>query len=207
MVTALCGGIGVTYFNVRSNQPGTYNASLSTGFRVSTEVWFWGSCLTDILNTASLCTLLRTKVVGFNSRTDGVLKSVMKLAVETASYTAFVALIAAITSAATDPLSPYSGDIIYTFWLPLPSLYCLSLFRTLAARDQLRKDISCSPPLVTRNSSRGRQSARPTRSPNGHLPSSDLGSNYLNVLIDVTVSQQVTSEAEKTSTTAKGYPI
>ena len=47
----------------------------------------------DITNTVTLCVLLRMRVKGFGAETDGIVKAVMVLAVETASYTSVFALI------------------------------------------------------------------------------------------------------------------
>ena len=56
-------------------------------------MWLWGSAFVDILITASLCVLLKSRIVGFNASTDGVLQQLIKLAVETALYTSVCAFL------------------------------------------------------------------------------------------------------------------
>ncbi|KAI5475503.1 hypothetical protein MNV49_001317 [Pseudohyphozyma bogoriensis] len=106
-------------------------------FRISFSLWLMTSAFIDVVNSATLCYLLKKTVAGFNSRTDGVLNQMIKLAIETGSYTAIIAVIGAILDLTLDLNSYYVGGVPYVFFTPLPSLYTLSLFTTLGSRDRL----------------------------------------------------------------------
>ena len=46
----------------------------------------------DLLNSATLCVLLWTRVKNFNDNSDGILKQMIALAIETAAYTTILAI-------------------------------------------------------------------------------------------------------------------
>ncbi|SCZ99472.1 BZ3500_MvSof-1268-A1-R1_Chr3-1g06027 [Microbotryum saponariae] len=102
------------------------------------RLWLWCCCIMDVLLTVTLSLLLYKRIVGFNSGTDSMLRSVIILSIETASYTATFALIAAILS------DSFSDDSLLTnstgaFYQPLSSFYLISFIVTLASRQGLRE--------------------------------------------------------------------
>ncbi|SCV71149.1 BQ2448_2737 [Microbotryum intermedium] len=102
------------------------------------SLWLWGCCIIDVLITVTLSVLLYKRIVGFNSGTDSMLRSVIILSIETASYTATFALIAAILS------NSFSDDSLLTnstgaFFQPLSSFYLISFLVTLTSRQGLRE--------------------------------------------------------------------
>lgn len=138
IVAAFAGSLGITYLNFcyADGLGGNYYARF---YEITNAIWLWSACLVDILNSATLCYLLKTHVVGFNEATDSLLLQIIKLSVETASYTALVAFSAAVVSASVNNDSFQTADLNYIFWVPLPSLYTLSFLTTLASRDRLAR--------------------------------------------------------------------
>lgn len=100
---------------------------------------------------------------GFNTSTDSMISALIRVALRTASYTAFVALTGAIISSIIPSknssvfLSVYLDsppdslayrvnltNLSAVFFLPLPTLYSLSLFTTLSSRETVRTQLSNS---------------------------------------------------------------
>ncbi|KAI5479838.1 hypothetical protein MNV49_002650 [Pseudohyphozyma bogoriensis] len=144
MVVCLGGAIGVTVTSFNLLEKGYYDG-LNLMFAATGGLWLWGSAVVDVTNTATLCYLLQSRVQGFNERTDGVLRKLIRLAIETGSYTAFVAVLGAIFSDALDGSSWKQANINYICWISLPSLYTLSLFTTLSSRDRLTTELHAPP--------------------------------------------------------------
>ncbi|KAI5481615.1 hypothetical protein MNV49_002841 [Pseudohyphozyma bogoriensis] len=135
----LCGLIGswcylILSFMLRANM---LEKALPMSFPVATGMWLWGSAFVDVLITVSLCVLLNKRIIGYNSSTDGVLRKIMRLAIETASYTAIAATIGAILSYAF-PADSLNANSSAAFWLPLSSFYALALLITLGSRSKIR---------------------------------------------------------------------
>ncbi|KDE07490.1 hypothetical protein MVLG_02165 [Microbotryum lychnidis-dioicae p1A1 Lamole] len=107
-------------------------------FTLANGLWLWCCCIIDVLLTVTLSLLLYKRIAGFNSGTDSMLHSVIILSIETASYTATFAMIAAILS---DSFSDDSLLINSTgaFYQPLSSFYLISFLVTLASRQGLRE--------------------------------------------------------------------
>ncbi|KAI5475078.1 hypothetical protein MNV49_001954 [Pseudohyphozyma bogoriensis] len=138
MLLAFAGAIGTVVGNFDYvDSPGQIDVSLDKLYKLVYSFWLYASASVDVINSATLCYLLKKRVANFNQRTDGVLRSLMKLAIETGSYTSIIALTGAVATGELDLMSYYEGDILYIFWMPLPALYSLSLFTTLHSRDRL----------------------------------------------------------------------
>ncbi|KAI5478538.1 hypothetical protein MNV49_005067 [Pseudohyphozyma bogoriensis] len=96
--------------------------------------WLWLTAVIDILISVSLLWTLWGHISGFNRATDSVLKKIILLGAQTASYTSVLAIVAVKTS------SP--------FWIPMAPLYALAYLTTLSARPLLRRELHPSnPPL------------------------------------------------------------
>lgn len=65
------------------------------------QMWLWSCAFTDVFITFSLTIALRKRIAGFNSSTDSVLRKLIFVAVETASYTAVFALLGGETLCAS----------------------------------------------------------------------------------------------------------
>ena len=94
--------------------------------------------LLDVTITITLCILTIRRIEGFNDKMDSVLARLARLSVETALPTALIATAGAVVSSSFPTNNLLTLCIPFAFWLPLPSLYAISLFATLSARDRLR---------------------------------------------------------------------
>ncbi|KAL8278110.1 hypothetical protein RQP46_009434 [Phenoliferia psychrophenolica] len=47
--------------------------------QMASAIWLWASAFVDVVNSGTLCVLLRNRVAGFNSNTDGVIKELIRL--------------------------------------------------------------------------------------------------------------------------------
>ncbi|KAI5475510.1 hypothetical protein MNV49_001324 [Pseudohyphozyma bogoriensis] len=86
-------------------------------YAASQTVWLIASACVDVINSATLCYLLKKRVVGFSEKTDTMLRSLIKLTIETGSYTTIVALIGAALDFTIDLNSYYLAGIPIVFWL------------------------------------------------------------------------------------------
>ncbi|KAL8278124.1 hypothetical protein RQP46_009448 [Phenoliferia psychrophenolica] len=130
---------------------GTIENALPITFPICSGIWLWCSAFVDITNTATLCILLRRRVKGWSSETDNMVKSIVVLAVETAMYTSLFALIGAVLSISWHPSTDLTADYPAAFWIPLPSLYAVSLFTTMTSRDKMQNQMSTSQGSQQRN--------------------------------------------------------
>ncbi|KAI5477601.1 hypothetical protein MNV49_006088 [Pseudohyphozyma bogoriensis] len=113
------------------------------------ELWLWTSAFVDVANSGTLWVLLKLRVANFNTRTDGAIKKLMKLAIETGSYTALFATLGAILSLSVNPNSVYVSGVNNTFWLFLPSLYTINLLTTLDSSDRIADSMTGTRTLNT----------------------------------------------------------
>ncbi|KAI5474625.1 GTPase activating protein [Pseudohyphozyma bogoriensis] len=91
-------------------------------FNTMASLWLWCSFAADTGISVTLWFLFRSNVAGFNQSMDSVLLKLARLAIQSGSYTAITALLAA---AFTDGfMSDYTVAIPYVFL----SLYTISLF-------------------------------------------------------------------------------
>ncbi|GAA5822291.1 hypothetical protein JCM11251_006291 [Rhodosporidiobolus azoricus] len=96
-------------------------------------IWLWSAAVADIGVTVVLCVVLRKRIAGFNETTDRKLRALCWLAVQSASYTAFLALGGAISAYAT-PNNVLVSSVPFAFWYLLPSCYVLALITALCSR-------------------------------------------------------------------------
>lgn len=100
-------------------------------------MWTWASAAVDMMNTTALVMLLKAKILGFNARTDGVIKRWIELAFVTVLPTTVLAVTGAALSFAFPDGHPAANTPL-AFWEVMPSLYASSLISTLAAREKIR---------------------------------------------------------------------
>ncbi|KAM0753932.1 hypothetical protein T439DRAFT_322819 [Meredithblackwellia eburnea MCA 4105] len=118
---------------------GKLDSALPMDFPVATGMWLWGCAFVDVLISASLCVLLSKRIVGFNQSTDNILRRLISLALQTASYTAVCALMGAILSYAF-PADSLNANSSAAFWIPLTSLYAFAFITTLNSRARIRDE-------------------------------------------------------------------
>ncbi|GAA5842047.1 hypothetical protein JCM11251_001997 [Rhodosporidiobolus azoricus] len=99
----------------------------------ATAFWLWTSAVIDLAISLTLSLSLKQRIAGFNAKTDTVLRKLIIGALQTASYTTFLAILAASTSVAYGDLHPFSR-VPFAFIYPLPPCYAISLYTTLATR-------------------------------------------------------------------------
>lgn len=65
----------------------------------------------------ALAYTLHQRIAGFNKRTDGLLKKLIVISLQTAAYTSVFAIVgAALSSAHERSQSIYTSTIAFTFW-------------------------------------------------------------------------------------------
>lgn len=119
----------------------TYNQAVA--------IWTWSSAAVDIAITLSLFLTLRKHIAGFNQEMDSILVKLMRLGLWTALPSTCLALAAAIASLTLKTHNVLTCSITAAFFLPLPSLYCLSLIKTLSYRENLATHSGFNPPPTT----------------------------------------------------------
>ncbi|KAK4048720.1 hypothetical protein OIO90_005713 [Microbotryomycetes sp. JL221] len=125
-------------FLYRANKP--FPPGLDYSMAIGT--WLWASAFVDLMITVSLAVVLRSRIMHFNASTDTLLRRLIKLAVQTASYTAILATCGA---ALAFSFSSDSENSIYTnaagsFYQPLSSCYLISLLVTLSFRNKAAQE-------------------------------------------------------------------
>ncbi|KAM0750191.1 hypothetical protein T439DRAFT_326148 [Meredithblackwellia eburnea MCA 4105] len=101
--------------------------------------WLWCSCGADICVTTALCILLVQRMGGFRAQTDLVLRKLVWLTVETASYTTVLAIVGALTAVICQKVEV--ADVTNAFYGPLPSLYSIALIVSLDSRGRLGEEM------------------------------------------------------------------
>ncbi|GAA6031328.1 hypothetical protein JCM8097_005604 [Rhodosporidiobolus ruineniae] len=112
-------------------------------------IWLWLAAITDVSITILLIVVLRKRIAGFNASTDQKLRALSWLAVQSASYTAFFALTAAILAYATPPDDLRYTSLPFAAWYNLTSSYVLSLLTALCSRLILGGGTSRGAPTLT----------------------------------------------------------
>lgn len=113
-----------------------FPTTLFCNLAVATGLWLVAGAVVDIQISAALVVQLLKRIRGFSSNTDSTLRKLIRISLSSASFTAITALIAAILNFGISTDSLYFNTAI-SFFVPLPSLYALSLFSNLNARDKL----------------------------------------------------------------------
>ncbi|GAA6004121.1 Esc8p [Rhodotorula paludigena] len=105
-------------------------------------IWQWASAAADLLVSLALAYTLHQRIAGFNKRTDGLLKKLIVISLQTAAYTSVFAIVgAALSSAHERSQSIYTSTIAFTFWLPLAPLHAISLRTTLSTRRVIQNEL------------------------------------------------------------------
>ncbi|KAL8276374.1 hypothetical protein RQP46_011219 [Phenoliferia psychrophenolica] len=86
-------------------------------------IWLWLSAAVDISISVSLYLVIRKLIAGLNPSTDTTIVSLIRLSVETASYTSLVAIGGALMSVVFPENRLSAANILYAFTFPLPSLF------------------------------------------------------------------------------------
>ncbi|KAM0752665.1 hypothetical protein T439DRAFT_323281 [Meredithblackwellia eburnea MCA 4105] len=133
--------IFLTYFSVAYHD-GNYNAAIGKlGLTQALYLWMWFAAGADSIITASYITIIIRKMKGQSDTARSITKLIIKGAIQSASYTAILALATAISTQVTANGGPMVYIIPYAFWLPLSSLYALSLFATFTIGDRVTEKI------------------------------------------------------------------
>ncbi|GAA5860029.1 hypothetical protein JCM8547_003064 [Rhodosporidiobolus lusitaniae] len=103
-------------------------------FNIVQGIWLWAAAVADLGLTITLVLVLRKRIAGIFPETDSMLNRLAALAIQSASYTAFFAVTAAILSYAIPSSTLMYSAIPFAFWYLLPSCYFLSLLTTLSSR-------------------------------------------------------------------------
>ncbi|GAA5894107.1 hypothetical protein JCM6882_007985 [Rhodosporidiobolus microsporus] len=116
--------------------------------------FLWSSAVIDIAISAALALTLKQRIASFNLRTDNLLKHLILSGIRTASYTAILSLAGAVTSSVFGFWSSYTY-VPYSFWVPIPACYGISLYTTLWTRKTVDKYLGQHPPASSGSAPRG----------------------------------------------------
>lgn len=84
------------------------------------QTWMWCTFIVDCIISVTMCTLLSSRLAGFNAKTDGALMSLIYLSIESAVPTAMVSLVAGVfcsifVAAAADAMVSFNSfHLIYS---------------------------------------------------------------------------------------------
>ncbi|GJN92052.1 hypothetical protein Rhopal_005080-T1 [Rhodotorula paludigena] len=96
-------------------------------------VWLWSSAVADCVISGTLAFALYHRMSGFNEQTDSLLKRLAWYGLRSASYTAVVAMGGAIAASIFRDTVIEWSNLSVAFWAPLPALYGIAYFTTLAS--------------------------------------------------------------------------
>ncbi|KPV72351.1 uncharacterized protein RHOBADRAFT_55830 [Rhodotorula graminis WP1] len=108
-------------------------------------VWLVVAAVIDVAISVLLVLVLRRRIAGFNASTDGRLRALCRLALQSASYTALVAFMGFILTFATPFNNLLYACAPYAAWWLLSSCYALALLTTLSSRALILRKNSAQP--------------------------------------------------------------
>ncbi|PRQ73320.1 hypothetical protein AAT19DRAFT_16073 [Rhodotorula toruloides] len=115
---------------------------------VCQALWLWLSASADIFISVALAYTLHRRITnlgGFNATTEGLVKKLITIALQTAAYTSIMSLIgASLSTAYAHSTDFHTISIGQAFWLPLPALHGISLYTTLSIRKTIASTLSNS---------------------------------------------------------------
>lgn len=119
---------------------GFYDKLGSFSYNTLAGTWLWCSAGTDLAITTCLILGMRRAILGFNENTDNAIRRMMRTSMLTASWTALFGVVGALLSVVFPPSSNTTlGDSLFSFEIPLSSLYALSLLTTLDSRKPIKR--------------------------------------------------------------------
>ncbi|GAA6030174.1 hypothetical protein JCM8097_009298 [Rhodosporidiobolus ruineniae] len=112
--------------------------STATPLKYSTAlaIWLFSGAAADLAISIALAWTLNSRIMGFNERTDSLLKRLILVALRTAAYTSIISIAGAAIATAIEYSKPdvHTASAGFAFWLPLPALHAISLYTTLCTR-------------------------------------------------------------------------
>ncbi|GAA6030172.1 hypothetical protein JCM8097_009297 [Rhodosporidiobolus ruineniae] len=128
--------VGAALFSADGFLASAGNAYAPLEFTTAIAIWLFGGAAADLSISIAFAWTLRSKIAGFNSNTDSILKRLIIVALRTAAYTSVISLAGASVATAVS-WSNFNWRTIAAgnaFWLPLPALHGISLYTTLSTR-------------------------------------------------------------------------
>ncbi|ORY80235.1 hypothetical protein BCR35DRAFT_325200 [Leucosporidium creatinivorum] len=144
IITAFMGSCMVTYFGFLylfglEDQQGALT------FNRGVAIWLIANAVADTLISVTLFFNLRARAKaagGFNPQTFKLLSTLIRTGLEVALYTTIVSIGGAAVSIAFAEADLYTTDVPFAFFLPMSSLYALSLLTTLSTRTKMSRQLS-----------------------------------------------------------------
>lgn len=148
-LVALCSGslvqllmsIGLSYESWFFSQ-GVFTTSAPLDFSQFLEGWAWGAAAVDVIISITYIYLLRQKLKHGNEITQGVLVLIGRGIIESAAYTAVMAVATALVVQCLSQTNTATYRIGFAFWVPLSALYPLSLFSNFSIADRVTNRLS-----------------------------------------------------------------
>ncbi|KAM0755062.1 hypothetical protein T439DRAFT_322119 [Meredithblackwellia eburnea MCA 4105] len=133
--------ISLTYFSIWYHK-GVYHLRLGgLTFSLSLKFWMWFAACADVVITGTYVVLIIKRLKRHTETGRNVMILILRAAIQSASYTAGFAILAAASEEVFEGTDIMTYDIPYAFWLPLASLYGLSLFCTLSIGDKVASQV------------------------------------------------------------------
>ncbi|KAM0787674.1 hypothetical protein ACM66B_003737 [Microbotryomycetes sp. NB124-2] len=136
--TGLMASIGATVWLSRLYLSPLTFITIAPSFNNVCAIWMVTTASVDVCISVIYIIGLRARLAWLNNETkDSAIRMITRICVQSASYTAIVASAGAIIFLLNNTPSFALVDAGWAFFLPLPSLYALSLFTTLDMRNQV----------------------------------------------------------------------
>ncbi|KAI5479916.1 hypothetical protein MNV49_002207 [Pseudohyphozyma bogoriensis] len=147
------GSIGMTVWSVLYFKSPLMQPTTTPNLNQCAGIWLGSSAGADLIISATFIVLLRNRLLGSGEHSDFIVLKVCRLALRSALFTTCFAVPGAILCLCFSPNVIKTLDVYFPFFLPLPSLYALSLFTTLNIRQTVRTPPETTKVSGTRSSS------------------------------------------------------
>ncbi|GAA6019374.1 hypothetical protein JCM10207_001276 [Rhodosporidiobolus poonsookiae] len=107
-------------------------------YNLASGIWLWFAAAADVGVTVLLVVVLRKRIAGFNSVTDFKLRALCWMAIQSASYTAVLAVSAAVIAYSVPADNLLYSSVPYPLWYLISACYPLALLTALNSRLILR---------------------------------------------------------------------
>ncbi|GAA6014490.1 hypothetical protein JCM11491_004513 [Sporobolomyces phaffii] len=187
--------LGYMYWN------NTY-AQISIDYNNTIAWYLWAGAVVDCSISVVLFLTLNERRSG-DVRCDSIICRLSLTAIQTATYTAVLALTGAIVSLIFKVDTPGLSLLSFAFWVPLPGCYSLSLYTTLSTRRSLQNHlVGAGPTEIMADELAPRTLTRERRCDQGrlsHVVSFRLGISEL--------SHEIRADKSRASQGAGGHDV
>ncbi|GAA5821191.1 hypothetical protein JCM3770_005244, partial [Rhodotorula araucariae] len=107
---------GAALFSAAGFYISTHEA-FAINYSTAEAIWLWSSASADLLISLALAYTLQKRIAGFNARTDGVLRRLSVVALQTAAYTSIISIAGAAVATAFEGSDDFHTSAVgFAFW-------------------------------------------------------------------------------------------